>query len=108
LPDNARSKTYDTTGTDAFITNPPFWGRSADLHPLIENLSDQVPTWLLMSGDWLFNRSSAPMMSRLHKIVTVGRARWIPGSPHSGKDNCAWMRFTRPSDQPTILSAGSR
>jgi hypothetical protein len=103
FPDDARSHRYDVEPEALFISNPPFWGRPPDLHPLIVNLSDQAPTWLLMPGDWLFNRSSAPLMPRLRRIVAIGRVKWIEGSPFTGKDNCAWMLFDRPADERTEI-----
>jgi hypothetical protein len=50
LPDDARRKRYSILGDEVFITNPPFWGRPNDLHPLIRNLSNQAPAWLLPIG----------------------------------------------------------
>jgi hypothetical protein len=96
LPDDARVANYFAPLGAIFITNPPYWGQSRDLHPLIANLSDQAPTWLLMSADWLFNKSSAPLMSRLRRIVAVGRVKWIPDSPFTGMDNCMWALFGAP------------
>lgn len=95
LPDDARTMEYRISDGELFITNPPYWGRPKDLHPLIENLSDQAPTWLLMSADWLFNASSGPLTKRLRCIAAVGRVKWIPGSPYVGKDNAAWLLFDR-------------
>jgi hypothetical protein len=40
LPDDARVKRYNVPKGVRIVTNPPFWGRPADLHPLIINLSD--------------------------------------------------------------------
>jgi hypothetical protein len=94
LPIDARCHRYGEMGQgEVFITNPPYWGKRADLHPLIMNLSDQAPTWLLMSSDWLFNRSSGPLCKRVRQIVAVGRVKWIPGSEFTGKDNAAWILF---------------
>jgi hypothetical protein len=95
LPDDARTMRYPAPDGALFITNPPYWGRPNDLHPLIVNLSDQAPTWLLMSADWLFNQSSGPLTRRLRRIVAVGRVKWIPGSSWVGKDNAAWLLFDR-------------
>jgi len=104
LPIDAREHDYGVKQGEVFITNPPFWGKPADLHPLIENLSDQAPTWLLMSSDWLFNLSSGPIIAkRLRRIVAVGRVRWIPNSPHVGKDNCAWLLFYRYGRRATFI-----
>lgn len=80
-----------TGNIDCFITNPP-WDRKI-LHPLIVHLSHQAPTWLLFDADWMHTRQSAPFMPILRKIVSVGRVKWIPDSPFTGKDNCAWYLF---------------
>lgn len=80
---------------DCIITNPP-WDRKV-LHPLIVHLSDQAPTWLLFDADWIHTRQAAPFLSRLRRIVSVGRVKWIPDSKMTGKDNCAWHLFDRPS-----------
>jgi hypothetical protein len=95
LPDDARSLSYRAYLAPGviFITNPPYWGRPNDLHPLIENLSNQAPTWLLMPTDWLFNKSSCPLTRRLRRIVAVGRVKWVPGSRFTGQDNAAWLLF---------------
>jgi hypothetical protein len=106
LPIDARIHGYGSMTGRIFITNPPYWGQSAELHPLIENLARQAPTWLLMSADWLFNKSSGPLMPRLHRIIAVGRVKWIPGSPFVGKDNCAWMLFGREREGGAALFIG--
>ena len=81
-----------------FITNPP-WDR-AILHPLILKLSDTAPTWLLFDADWMHTKQAAPFMSRLRKVVSVGRVKWIEGSKMTGKDNCCWYLFSTPEDEP--------
>lgn len=88
-------------GFETFITNPP-WDRRV-LHPLIERLSDCAPTWLLFDADWMHTRQSAPFMPRLRKVVSVGRVKWIPDSKMTGKDNCCWYLFDRPSNEPTVF-----
>lgn len=80
---------------DCFITNPP-WDRRV-LHPMIEHFSDQHPTWLLFDADWQHTRQSVPFLPRLRRIVSVGRVKWIPDSTMTGKDNCAWHLFDKPS-----------
>jgi hypothetical protein len=88
LPDDARVKRYDKAKPGiVFITNSP-WRRDV-LHPIIVNLSDQAPTWLLIDAGWVHTRKSAPYLARLRQIVSVGRVRWIKDSPFSGKDDCA-------------------
>lgn len=84
---------------DWIITNPP-WRRDI-LHAMIVHFSDRTPTWLLIDADWAHTKQAAPYLPRLRKIVAVGRLKWIPGSPHTGKENAAWHLFTAPSDEPT-------
>lgn len=80
---------------DFIITNPP-WDRAV-LHRMIVRFSDLKPTWLLFDADWSHTRQAAPYLSRLRKIVSVGRLKWIEDSPFTGKDNCAWHLFDKPS-----------
>ena len=85
---------------DCFITNPP-WDRKI-LHPIIENLSAQLPTWLLFDADWMHTKQSVPYMKWCSRIVSVGRVKWIPDSKMTGKDNCAWYLFDQHAvAQPT-------
>ena len=86
---------------DCFITNPP-WDRAV-LHPLIIHLSDQAPTWLLLDADWVHTRQAAPYLDRLRKVVSVGRVKWIPDSPFTGKDNVAWHLFDKPTEEPAVF-----
>ena len=83
--------TMQVYGVDFYITNPP-WTRKV-LHPLIANLSRQAPTWLLFDADWIHTRQSTQFMPLLHKVVSVGRVKWIADSPFTGKDNCCWYLF---------------
>lgn len=82
-----------TGNIDCFITNPP-WSRNI-LHPLIEFLAEQAPTWLLFDADWAHTKQSAPYMRLCTDIVSVGRLIWIPGTTMTGKDNVAWYRFSK-------------
>ena len=93
---DARSLLYGWA--DCFITNPP-WSRDV-LHPIIENLSRQLPAWLLFDADWMHTKQSTPFMPYLHKIVSVGRVKWIPDSKMTGKDNCCWYLFDQTSEAP--------
>ena len=81
--------TVDVNECDLTITNPP-WDR-AILHPMIEHLSKQKPTWLLFDADWMHTKQSIPYLRYLHKIVSVGRIKWFGNT--TGKDNCAWYLF---------------
>ncbi len=84
-----------------YITNSP-WRRDV-LHPLIVHLSDRAPTWLLLDADWIHTRQAAPYLPRLRRIVSVGRVKWIPDSPFTGKDNCAWHLFDTPNLSPAVF-----
>ncbi len=87
------------TTADYFITNPP-WDRKI-LHPLIEHLSAIAPTWLLFDADWMHTKQSQEYMKWCHKIVSVGRVKWIPDSKMTGKDNCAWYLFDQSTESQT-------
>lgn len=87
----------DKVKGEHFITNPP-WSRDV-LHPIILNLSAQLPTWLLFDADWMHTRQSAPFMPYLRKIVSVGRVKWIQDSPFTGKDNCCWYLFDQDGER---------
>jgi hypothetical protein len=92
---DARVKRYDEAKPGVvFATNPPW--RRAVLHPIIVNLSDQAPTWLLLDAAWVHTRQSEPYLQRLRTIVSVGRVKWIMDSPFTGKDDCAWHLFDLP------------
>lgn len=97
----ADALTDDLGHPEQFITNPP-WDRKV-LHPLIVRLSDIAPTWLLFDADWAHTRQAAPFLPRLRKIVAVGRVKWIPDSPFTGKDNCAWHLFDKPASEPAAF-----
>jgi hypothetical protein len=88
---DARSSIYPVHMFDYFITNPP-WSRDI-LHPIIENLAGQRPTWLLFDADWMHTKQSHELIQYCQKIVSVGRLKWIPDSPYTGKDNCCWYLF---------------
>jgi len=73
------------------ITNPP-WNRKI-LHPMIEHFSSLAPTWLLFDADWMHTKQSSQYLTRLKKVVSIGRVKWIEGSNSVGKDNCCWYLF---------------
>lgn len=83
---------------EMYITNPP-WSRPI-LHEIIANLAWHRPTWLLFDADWPHTKQAAPYMSLLRKIVSVGRVKWIPDSPFTGKDNCCWYLFDAHASAP--------
>lgn len=85
-------------GAKFIITNPP-WGRKAEhdfiLHKMIEHFMKLKPTWLLIDADWAHTKQAAPFMKHCVKMVAIGRLKWIPGSKHTGKDNCCWYLFDK-------------
>src|SRR3990167_11031285 len=88
---DARRTQYDITDVDYFITNPP-WTREL-LHPIIDNLRKQLPTWLLFDADWMHTKQARPYLPFCDLIVSVGRVKWIPDSLYVGKDNSCWYKF---------------
>ena len=89
--DMFRITNEDGAMADCFITNPP-WDRPV-MHAAISHLKRLLPTWLLIESDWLFTKQAAPLIPDATHIVSIGRLKWIPGSPFVGKDNCCWVRF---------------
>lgn len=86
-----------STGRFPIITNPP-WSRPI-LHAMISHFIDIAPyAWLLFDADWAHTKQSAPYMKHCSHIVSVGRLIWMPGTKMSGKDNCAWYRFSKDVD----------
>lgn len=75
---------------DVFITNPP-WTREI-LHPIIENLCSQLPTWLLFDAAWAHTKQAIPYKNHCKKIVSVGRVSWMQNGV-SSLDDCAWYLF---------------
>lgn len=96
---DATTMKYNLDANDYFITNPP-WDRKI-LHPIIENLSNQLPTWLLFDADWMHTKQATSYLPRLEKVVSIGRVKWIEGSKSVGKDNCCWYLFWRENTKPT-------
>lgn len=88
---DARTEKFEGMAS-CFITNPP-WTREL-LHPIIANLSGQLPTWLLFDADWIHNASTPKgLIDICERVVAQGRVKWIPDSKHQGVDNVAWYRF---------------
>ena len=96
---DARTHHYDTQA-EYFITNPP-WTRSL-LHPIIDNLRVQLPTWLLIDADWMHTTQSAPFMKYCKTIISVGRLKWIPNTTMDGYDNTVWYLFVKDETTTTF------
>jgi hypothetical protein len=84
----------DLGGAEEIISNPP-WTRSI-LHPLILHLQRLAPTWLLLDASWAHTVQAGPYLDQCSHIVSVGRVKWMPDSPYTGKDDAAWFRFHAP------------
>lgn len=103
LPDDATTMKYDTTGAEYFITNPP-WTRKL-LHPMIDNLRQQLPAWLLFDANWAFTKQARDYLPYCAKIVTIGRVKWIPDSKMAGKDDSCWYLFVNHKTSTTFYGA---
>jgi hypothetical protein len=95
---------------DVGITNPPYKYPDDPEHStrllrdLIGHFLDLgIPFWLLIYSDWMFNKNAALLLPKCSDIVAVGRVKWIPGTKHSGKDNCCWYRFAANHQGPTAF-----
>ncbi len=98
----AAARDYTPTPVLA-ITNPP-WTREW-LHPIILNMCEQMPTWLLLDADWMHTKQASPYMRHCRRIVSIGRVKWIEKSRNTGKDNSCWYLFTREqSPRPIFIS----
>ena len=98
---DARPTQYHITNVDYFITNPP-WTREL-LHPIIDNLRKQLPTWLLFDADWMHTKQARPYLPFCDLIVSVGRVKWIPDSLYVGKDNSCWYKFINQETETTFV-----
>lgn len=83
--------TADLGDPGLIITNPP-WTRRL-LHPMISRFTSIAPTWLLFDAAWKYTAQARPFLPLCSHIVPIGRVRWIEGSEHNAKDDCAWYRF---------------
>ena len=84
---------------ECWITNPP-WRRDM-LHPLITHLSSLAPAWLLMDAEWMNTKQAVPFLPWCHRIVAIGRVRWIPDTSMSSKDSCCWYLFDQTTPRLT-------
>ena len=95
LPTDATVTSYDLGNeeycAEYFITNPP-WTRQL-LHPMIDNLRMQLPTWLLFDAGWMHTKQAQPFLPFCSKIVSVGRVKWIAGSLYGSLDDACWYLF---------------
>jgi hypothetical protein len=104
----------NTVGNQYFITNPPWINTSKDefqLFRMIHHLAALRPTIMLLNANICWNESSwngklAPMPI-CHWVKPIGRVKWIPDSPFSGKEDCAWFYFDKSNTMqhmfPTII-----
>lgn len=105
----------DFAGCDHIISNPPWpakFGRGEPTVSIATHLAGFLPTWLLLSADFMHNEYAAPLLEFCPLIVSVGRVKWIAGSDNTGFDNAAWYLFDRrvpvhekvePAAGPTLI-----
>jgi hypothetical protein len=97
---------------DYIVTNPP-WDRTKAsgflLHSLIEHFSNIAPTWLLFDADWIHTKQSSELVNtKLQKIVSIGRVKWIENSSSTGKDNCCWYLFVNSDIKSPVIEFHGR
>lgn len=93
----------DVQGVDAVITNPPF--KKDMLVPIMDHfLMLETSMVLLLPLDYIANLWFAPYAAHVHKVLPIGRVRWIPGSKSMSMENFAWVALSAdPSTQPFLL-----
>jgi hypothetical protein len=91
----------DVYEIDLFVTNPP-WDRKI-LHSLIGRLPHIRPTWLLFDAGWMHTAQAANFLIYCHKIVSVGRVRWIENTDMSSMEDCCWYLFDRDTVESTAF-----
>lgn len=88
----------DMHGCSHIISNPPWPSPRAGGEPtlgLIRHLSAILPTWFLLSADFMHNTYAPEVMDYCPEVVAVGRVKWIPDTKHDGVDNAAWYHFDK-------------
>lgn len=94
---DALSLTPDDMGNvDLIVTNPPWPEPRKHGQPTLELLQWFVrlrPTWVLLPADFMHNAYAAEAMGYCAHVISVGRVKWIPDSPHDGMENAAWYQF---------------
>lgn len=81
---------------DLFVTNPPYLNNKQSgyqLNKIILQLSSILPTWLLLNGNYVFNKKSAECMRFCTDVLPIGRVKWIEDSAMSGKEDSIWALF---------------
>ncbi len=104
----------DFRGCDGIISNPP-WPLPANLRKgqpegtptvqIIQHLMSILPTWMILSADFMHNRYFEDLSPHCVKIVSVGRVKWMAGTKNTGFDNAAWYLFDlfHEGDGPVVL-----
>lgn len=99
------------TGAEMIITNP-VWSRPL-MHAMIDHFSKIRPTWLLFDAAWMHTeqdliarkhgvKTAPQLLEHCHKIVSVGRLIWIPGTTMAGKDDVCWYLFDQNTPRSTV------
>lgn len=106
----ATAEDVNATGAEFIITNP-VWSRPL-MHAMIDHFSKIRPTWLLFDAAWMHTvqdrvakrhgvKTAPELLMHCHKIVTVGRLIWIPGTSMAGKDDVCWYLFDQSTPRTT-------
>lgn len=107
----ATAEDVETTGAEMIITNP-VWSRPL-MHAMIDHFSKILPTWLLFDAAWMHTeqdmiarkhgvKTAPQLLEHCHKIVSVGRLIWIPGTTMAGKDDVCWYLFDQNTPRSTV------
>ena len=91
---------YDLTAahvsnSDIIVTNPPWphpHQRGEPTVGMVKHMMSLLPTWVLLSADFMHTRYFNQLEKHCVKVVSVGRVSWQENGV-SGKDNAAWYLF---------------
>lgn len=91
----------DIVTADVCVTNTP-WEHDL-MAAIMERFACLLPSWFLISIDWLATRQAARLLAEYATdVVPIGRLKWVPGSAHTGFDNCVWVRMHKDKDSGPV------
>lgn len=101
----------DFTGSDYIITNPP-WDRPL-MHAMIEHFRQIKPTWVLFDSNWINTTQNKVrtvhdgvdavyLRQYCHKVVSIGRVKWIENSKNTGMEDASWYLFDKEKNRGFI------
>lgn len=87
---------FNESYSEFIITNPPFSRESMGfLRELIKTCAHKRQSWFLLPFAFAANVQNANLMRNYCcKVVTIGRLKWVPDTPHKEGRDMAWFLFS--------------